>query len=501
MLSDVFVRILRGPVGSAKSSTCVMEMFRRICDQRPNVEGVRKSRWAVIRNTNPQLRTTTIKTYEDWLPPEHFGAIKMAPPPFVHEIVMQLPDGTSIESEVIFLSLDSPEDMRKLLSLELTGAFINEAREISKTIVDGVTQRLRRYPSMRDGGASWSGLIMDTNAPDDDHWLAIMSGDAPPPEGMSDDEVLSLVKPTGWEFFTQPAAMLEIFEGKKLVGYEVNPQAENIQNLDPLYYAGMIAGKMKAWIDVYILNRYGATHDGRAVQAAFRRDVHVAPQPLDYVPNLGIWIGVDFGLTPAAIFAQQVRGKWQVLREVVLVDAGAVQLAAAINRTMASDFPGEKIRVCWGDPAGDQRAGTDKVTPFQVLRAANIPARPTETNDVEIRRIAGDAPLGRLDQGEPSIVFDPRCKVLVTGLEGAWCYKRVRGAEGTFEDEPQKNRYSHPCEAWEYLMLGGGEARAAIGRKAHGANKTAIARPRSDPMDRFRRERIKRDAGLGARRY
>ena len=30
--------------------------------------------------------------------------------------------------------------------------------------------RLKRYPSMRDGGPSWSGLIMDTNPPDDDSW-------------------------------------------------------------------------------------------------------------------------------------------------------------------------------------------------------------------------------------------------------------------------------------------------------------------------------------------
>jgi hypothetical protein len=159
MLSDAFVRGLRGPVGSAKSSTCVMEAQRRMLGQRPNDRGWRMTRGAIIRNTNPMLATTTIKTYEDWLKPEFYGDIKMAPPPYEHEIDLELPDRTRMVAEVFFLSLDRPEDMRKLLSLELTWAWINEARELPKTIVDGVTQRLRRYPAVKDGGASWSGLF------------------------------------------------------------------------------------------------------------------------------------------------------------------------------------------------------------------------------------------------------------------------------------------------------------------------------------------------------
>jgi hypothetical protein len=133
----------------------------------------------------------------------------MHPPPFEQEISIPLADKTVIVAEVYFLALDRPEDMKKLLSLELTWGWINEAREVGKTIVDGVTQRLRRFPRMQDGGPTRSGLIMDTNAPDDDHWWPIMAGDVAPPEGMSDEDIANLVKPDNWAFFTQPPAMLE----------------------------------------------------------------------------------------------------------------------------------------------------------------------------------------------------------------------------------------------------------------------------------------------------
>lgn len=60
--------------------------------------------------------------------------------------------------------------MKKLKSLDLTGAWINEASELPKAVLDMATGRVGRYPSKMQGGASWSGIIMDTNSPDDDHW-------------------------------------------------------------------------------------------------------------------------------------------------------------------------------------------------------------------------------------------------------------------------------------------------------------------------------------------
>ena len=176
MKDESFFRGIRGPVGSGKSVGCCVELFRRALEQKKNDDGVRKSRWAVIRNTNPQLRTTTIKTWLDWFPESDWGNFKWSVP-YTHHIRVN-----DLDLEVIFLALDRPEDVKKLLSLELTGIWINEAREIPKSIVDACTMRVGRYPSMREGGASWSGVICDTNAPEEDHWWAIMAGEVPIPD-------------------------------------------------------------------------------------------------------------------------------------------------------------------------------------------------------------------------------------------------------------------------------------------------------------------------------
>lgn len=482
MIDDSFVRGIRGPIGSAKSSTCVMEVFRRICEQAPEPRtGKRRSRWAVIRNTYAELRETTIKTWCDWLPEETFGQIMMHPPPYRQDIRFN-----DVEAEILFMALDRPEDVKKLLSLELTGAWINEAREIPKTIVDAVTSRLRRYPSMKDGGASWSGLIMDTNSPDDDHWWPIMSGEAPPPEGMSVEEQMMLVKPANWKIMTQPPAMLEVFENNELVGYELNPAAENLENLHPDYYPQLITGKTRNWISVYVLNRIGADFDGRQVHPRFREEVHSVHE-LEPMPGQRILFGADFGLTPGGCFLQRVNGQWLGLGEIVLDNADAGELADKIHERMAEWFPGYQLTV-YGDPAGDHRVGTDKRTPFQVLRTKGLTARPVETNDPSIRRAALANPLGRMIDGKPGIVFDRRrCPTIIRGLAGGWHYRQIKTEQGIrYSDEPDKNRYSHPCEGTEYGLMGGGEGRVAIGRQAQGT-KQVNARVHVDPLDRLKR--------------
>ena len=232
MLDDHFFRGLRGPVGSGKSACCAIEMFRRSLAQEPNSEGIRKSRWAVVRNTNPQLRTTTIKTWLDWFPEHIWGKMLWHPPPYTHHIKKG-----DLDMEVIFLALDRPEDVKKLLSLELTGVWINEAREIPKQIVDACTMRVGRFPSMKDGGPTWYGVIADTNAPDEDHWWPVMAGEAPLPDHVSREEAMMLIKPDTWRFFTQPGGMVANIDNEGNVqNYQKNPLAENLSNLTPNYY-------------------------------------------------------------------------------------------------------------------------------------------------------------------------------------------------------------------------------------------------------------------------
>src|SRR5947209_20325897 len=72
MASDSRVRCVVGPVGSGKSTACLMELLRRSRAQAPGPDGLRRTRWGIIRRTYRTLRDTTRRTFEDWVP-RHLG--------------------------------------------------------------------------------------------------------------------------------------------------------------------------------------------------------------------------------------------------------------------------------------------------------------------------------------------------------------------------------------------------------------------------------------------
>jgi hypothetical protein len=462
LLDQSFFRGIRGPVGSGTSSACCVEIFRRANEQEVGSDGVRRSRWAIIRNTNPQLKTTTIKTWLEWFPERVFGKFNWSVP-YTHLIKIG-----DCELEVIFLALDRPDDVDKLLSLDLTGVWVNEAREVAKAVVDGCTMRVGRYPSMKDGGPSWYGVIADTNAPGDDHWWPIMAGESPVPEYIPREEALMLQKPADWKFFTQPAGMVEDFDvtGKEITGYSISENAENVSNLPADYYDKIILGKTKSWIDVYVMNRLGTIDEGKTVYPTYNDEVHVAKEAIMPIEGLAIYVGMDFGLTPAAIFGQKMpNGRWLILKELVTYDMGTARFADAIKSEISRNFPSfsPDLFHFYGDPAGDQRAQTDEVTPFQILRTHGIIARPTNTNDPVVRTESVMAMLNRMIDGLPGFLLDPSCKVLRQGFRSGYQYRKMQvSGDARFEDKPLKNKFSHPHDALQYMALGAGEGREVL---------------------------------------
>jgi|TARA_R110000796_G_scaffold205610_2_gene321588 hypothetical protein len=456
MKDDSFFRGIRGPVGSGKSVACCVEVFRRALQQKPNEKGIRRSRWAIIRNTNPQLRTTTIKTWLDWFPEEEWGKF-MWSVPYTHWIKQ-----ADLELEVLFLALDRPEDVKKLLSLELTGVWVNEAREISKSIIDATTMRVGRFPSMREGGPTWSGVICDTNAPEEDHWWPIMSGEVPIPDHIHREQARMLVKPDNWKFYIQPEGMIEKkFKDGLIDDYKVNPKAENIKNMLPTYYDNLIRGKTKSWIDVYVMNRLGSIQEGKPVYPMFVTESHVSKEPIPIADGVPLYIGIDFGLTPAAVFGQKVRGRWLIQMELVSVDMGIVRFAELIRQEIATRFAHLEIKI-FGDPAGDFRAQTDESTPFQIMRGAGLTAHPAPSNSVDLRLESVSSTLNKMVEGKSGFLADKRCVSLIKGFESGYSYRRMQVSGERFDDKPDKNMYSHVHDALQYLLLGAGEGRALI---------------------------------------
>ena len=434
--SDAFVRSLFGPIGSGKSVACVAEMMRISCFVQQPTPGtnVRESRWVVVRNTYRELMDTTIQTFFDWVP-EHTGVFLKQDLKFTFK--QALPDGTIVKAEFLFRALDKPDDIKKLLSLEVTGGWLNEAREIPKAIMDMLIGRLGRYPRKVDGlgGATRYCLLMDTNPPDSDHWYY---------------KLFEEQKPEGYEIFYQPSGL--------------SPEAENIKNLPDGYYQKMQAGKDQEWINVYVHGQYGFVQDGKPVWPEYKDDFHHTDKEIIVPKSLTIHVGIDFGLTPAAIFGIRTPTD-QIIAfdELVVEDMDARTFGRLLKQKINSEYSGYNFRFT-GDPAGDFRAQSDSSTPFMMLAAEKIPAAPAWTNDPVIRIGAAAAPMKRLDSaGNPGFLVGPKCKVLRKALSGGYKYRRIKVAgDERYHDVPDKNRYSHPADGFQYLMLSLGEGTSLI---------------------------------------
>ncbi len=455
-----FVRGIMGPVGSGKSYACAAEIMLKAVSQVPSPrDGIKYSRFVVVRNSYPELRTTTIKTWQELFPENIWGPFRWSPP-LTHHIKLPSRDNApGIDCEVIFLALDQPKDVRKLLSMELTGAWVNEARELPKAVIDGLTHRVGRYPTLSDGGANpWRGIIMDTNPMDDDHWWYRLA---------EKEKMRGKYK---WSFFRQPGAVEEcntdeLPENPEANGFvysantwwATNPNAENKKNLPAGYYEQTLLGKNTDWIRCYAQGLYTYVQEGKPVMNEYD-DTLMTEDHLEPDISVPIQVGIDFGLTPAAIFGQKLQnGRWQIYHELVTFDMGLERFGAMLKSELASRFPKYDVLV-WGDPAGLARDQIYEVTSFEHLKSIGLLARPTASNDFRVRREAGAMPMNRLIDGKPGILIDKKCQRLRKALAGGYHYKRVQISGGErYRDTPNKNDHSHVGDAYMYLVLGGGE--------------------------------------------
>jgi hypothetical protein len=461
---------IRGPFGSGKSVLCCHRILKHCQEQAPYeirnangrvMERIRYSRWAIIRNTFPELKLTTVKTWRDWVP-DHLGKFAWSAP-YTHYLDYELPDGTVVKAEIIFLALDKPDDVKKLLSLELTGAFVNEAREVPKEIIDALTGRIGRYPSPMMGGPTWSGVIMDTNSPGEEHWWPIMAGDVEPPEWMTEDERKMLVKPRGFTFYTQPPAMLEVFDSTgKVSGYEMNPERAN-KALPDAYYLNMIEGKSRTWIRIYVLNQYSDMVSGKAVYQTFSDEQHIAPAVIPPNPNYSIVVGIDYGRTPAAVFMQYIDSRLIVIDEFLLSGVSTITFARMLKSHIVRRGWQNFTVVMYGDPSGDDMKETSDSAPSTIMRSQGLNVRAAPTNDPLIRIEAVSALLSLMTPQGPSFVIGPNCHHLIAGFRGAYHFAPIGGLRsGQYDTRPKKNRASHPHDALQYGALGAGAWRPII---------------------------------------
>jgi hypothetical protein len=473
------VSLIDGPLGSGKTTASCQRILLHMLEQPPNRYAVRPSRGLVVRNTYPDLLSTTAETFrafffreeasgeepvdpvgEERLPPlgRWYGGGE-EPPQAVFDFLRD-DDGTRVACQVLFMALDRPADVRRLLGSEFTWIYLSECKEIDKAVLDMLTKRHGRYPSLAQGEVEcgWHGILGDTNKPARGSWYY---------------EAAEVTRPEGWAFFHQPGGVLEDPRGRDGMGRKrwiANPKAENLHNLKPGYYTNDLATYRDDWITVFLANEYGYVSTGKPVHPDYVDHVHCAPQALEAIAHLPLVLGFDFGRTPACAVVQwwPGAGRWAALAEYVTKDQSAVGFAPDVKAWLGRTYP-EHVRDGlivrgWGDPAGDDAGQATDDTPIQILRSYGIPCESAPTNDPLLRRSALANPLrrGTMDGGR-GFILSPACETLRQGLQGGWCFERInRIGEERYHDRPAKNWFSHVCEALEYALAGEGEAEQAI---------------------------------------
>lgn len=500
MKDDNFIRMVVGPIGSGKSTGVLCgEIVRRALMQKPGPDNIRYFKALVIRNTLPDLKKTTIKTWSGMMPLT-VGTWKQNPPEH-HIVEPPGKDGTpGLNLLVEFMGLDTAADAGKLLSYEGTMIVFNEVKEINQEIVNAATGRVGRYPNLKQCGCmpSWYGLVCDTNPYSSGHWLDKLEKDCP----------------DTWSIYRQPPAVIEmekaaggwrscetkwpltigeeyphyIHKGGGLL-WAVNPKAENLKylpinfQLDPMYengkeddpaymkvaplqqggyYGNLVKGKDPAWIRIYVQGYNGSLNSDNAVIPEFDRSKMVMDSA-EYNETLPLICGIDFGagtLNPAAVFGQRdpISGSWVIIKELVCSDMGLAQFADQMVITINLNFPGASLQI-WGDPAGRIKDGVAMKTYFEHLSLAGLHAMPAPTNQIDVRIQCIKTPMTRFYKGKPGIIFSPEVPVLIEALEEKWNYKRLNVAgEVRYDDRPCKDHpWSDVCDALGYLLAGGGE--------------------------------------------
>lgn len=473
VLSEKPVVITQGPIESGKSVGCMARLYKQMITMPRCIDGIRRSRTLIARNTYPQLKESTAPTVRSWFPEKLYGPFSGSEPFSLHLKFLD------VEAEWVFMALPEYNErvVANLRSTEWTNAWFNEMQFASRELIVEVISRTGRYPKKDlcpayDRKRRFTG---DLNAPHvHDHWILYMRGDTPLPPDMDDDDKIALRKPENWEFFVQPPAVREVVTPTgKLIRYEQHPRAENVSNMGEGGYLALTEGKTRSEIRRDLGNKVVPIQKGKPRYPKFDRDWHVAKQPIEPVKDAPIYIGGDFGLACAFVFEQKIGQRWFTLDELVGDNESAEEMAPQVLDLLSRRFPfwRQTGLHAWGDPQGSWgNASTKTQTPFRIFQKYGIIFyKPAEKDNPRLRLETGRRMLNDVVDRQPKCLIDPRCTRLIASLDGGATQKEVRVNGGLqIREEINKDEFSHICEAWEYPKWGGGEARESL--RPAGAN-------------------------------
>lgn len=439
MKSAAFGRLIAGPVGSGKTVACIMELLRRSIAQSKGADGYRYTRYAIVRQTLKQLKDTVLKDCQQWL--TALGAWKVSENTFHLEF-------DDVRSEWVFIPLENAEDQARLLSMQLTGAWLSECIEMDLDVLGPVSGRLGRYPSAEKGTPTWFGWIADTNFPTEmTPWHVKMENPA-----------------LGEQIFKQPSGLAP--EAENLNWLVQTEETIKLKVDDPRrlaqgrrYYERFVEtyGDDSDWVRRYVKAEYGDDPSGAAVfKNTFRPDFHIVPDTL-LIPGYPILVGQDFGRNPWSLIAQMDHlGRLVIHQEVPATNVG---LEKHIEQSLKPLLFSNKYlgyRVCVvGDPSGIAKSNISEESCFDAISRLGLPNFPAPTNDIEPRLRAVESLLGRQTNGGPTLMISRTgAPFLCRAMSGGYRFTKLKtGALRTVPDKTDKEGFSHVADDLQYLAL------------------------------------------------
>lgn len=416
---ELFYDWIVGPLGSGKTTGLFFKLIYMAKLQAPQVDGVRRTRAVIVRNTAPQLRDTTLKSWHKWFKDGQAGKWKATDKDFILRY-------NDVECEVMFRPLDTPDDVARVLSMEVTFAIIDEFVHIPLDIVDALSGRCGRYPADDDGGPTNWGMWGSSNpSTEDNPWY---------------DYIFSNL-PDNARYFQQPSGF--------------SPEAENWEKLPGKreYYTNQAKGKSPAWVKQFIEAQWGFSAAGKPVIDTFNANLHVAKSPLVYDKNAPLVIGFDPGLAGSAFILGQedLHGRLKVYGELVQSGYGARRLIEERLRPYLRRRFQEARVIIAPDPAAALRSQRDEKTVVDELRR-HYEVRYETNNRISQRLDAIERYTSRLTDVGPALLIDGKeCPVLLRALKGGWRFRIDTKTDTMASPEPEKNQYSHPGDALGYL--------------------------------------------------
>lgn len=460
LLSRAFIKVIIGPVGSAKTMTALRSLVRVAKRQggKRDARGVlwRQARVGVIRETYPNLEKNTLKSWHDMYD-ENLGKFTWKAP-YTHRLTFILEEddqGKPIdvcEFEIEFRAIGDRSVEEVTRGWQVCAVLVDEADLQPAELLSFLSGRVGRGGLDRDLVVDPQ-IILSLNAPYIDNWVYKLAIEKD--LGEIDDELREALGGRELiEVFIQPGGR--------------EPDAENLHNLPKGYYAIQAAANKHRpdYIARMIDNKFVPMQHGQPVNPQFDYRAHV--RDLDWDPRRPLIVGVDQGLNCAAVALQRtVMGHLRTLREAVMFQGDGKTLAkigptaaGQMVRTMIADhFPElhpDDLRIV-ADPAAWSAADRadqemDWIRAFE--KGLGHKVRKAKTNKATLRN---EAIWSAMTERDGYAVDGRYCPHLIRGHLGGYRYQKADMSDGetrghlTIAD----TLYTHVCDAEQYGALEG----------------------------------------------